>query len=61
MVPGGIARRISFCLDDPSAEAPSRQIVHHNLPDQRARQLDRISGQFGAAEAPNGEFHRRVV
>jgi len=42
MMPRGIAGRIRFGFDNAAADAPSRQFVNHNFPDQEARELDSI-------------------
>src|SRR5271156_3423519 len=49
-VAGWIADGIRFCLDDAAHQAPLRQIVNQRLPNQIARELDGINGQFRAAK-----------
>jgi hypothetical protein len=51
-VPGGVAHRIPFRLDDSPAQPALRQIVDQRFTDQKARELDRIHGQLGAAKTP---------
>ncbi len=50
---GWVSHRIGFRLDDASAQPALRQVVHERLADQKTRELNRIHGQFGAAEAPD--------
>jgi len=47
-----ITDRISFCLDDATADAPFRQIMDQRFSDEVARQFDCINGEFAAAKAP---------
>ena len=49
MVPGGIAGRIGFGLDDASADAAFGQIVNDDFADEELRESDGVAGQFGAA------------
>src|SRR5215472_1604444 len=56
MMSGRIARRISFGLDDATADPSGRQFVHHHFADQEARKLHGLFGEFRAADSPNGDF-----
>jgi hypothetical protein len=47
---GGVAHRIGFRLDDSPAQPAPGQIVNERLADQESRELERIHGQFCAAE-----------
>jgi len=58
MMPGGIAGRIRFGLDNPAAEAAGGKFVHNDFADEEAREFDSVLGKLGAANPPNGNFPR---
>jgi hypothetical protein len=55
MMSRGIARRIAFRFDDPSAEPPLRQIMDDDLADQKSGQFQRVAGKFFSSEAAKFE------
>jgi len=58
MMPGGIARRIRFGLNDAAADATGGKFVHHDFADEETRKLDGVRGKLGAANAADGDFLR---
>jgi hypothetical protein len=58
MMPGGIARWISFRLHDAAAQATRGKIVDNHFSDEEASQLDGVRRKFGPAEAVDCEFRR---
>lgn len=61
VMPGRIARRISFGLDDAAADAPLRQFVDDDFADKETRERNGIFGKLGAANAANGSFRGRFL
>ena len=58
MVSRGIAGRVAFRFHDSATEPALRQIVHHDLPNQKARQFQRVTGKLFSTQPSN--FERRV-
>jgi hypothetical protein len=56
MVPGGIARRISFGFDDASGEPPPGEIVNDDFSNQKARESDRVLRNFRTTQTADEEF-----
>ena len=61
MMPGGIARRIRFGLNDAAADAAGGKFVHHDFADEEAREFDGVLGKFGAVNPANGSLSSFLV
>lgn len=60
-VPGGISRRIGFCLDNAPADSALWQIVHQRLADQVPREFQRGGGELAPAQAPYARLPSRGI
>lgn len=56
MMPGGIARRISFGFDDAAGDATGGEFVDDDFADEETRKSDGVRGKLGAGNPANGDF-----
>jgi len=61
MMTGGIARRISFGLDDSPVDASSRKIVDHHFADQESSEFDGVFGKLGTPNPADGDSRPRLL